>query len=129
MRLKVFLPQKIMMDESVIKVIAEAVNGSFCLMPRHINFATLLVPGILTFFSASQSEEFLAVDEGILVKCDAEVLVSTRQAIRSQDLGQLQQTVIRQFRRLDEREQMTRFALAKLEADIVRQFVELDKHG
>lgn len=129
MRLKVFLPKTVLMDEPVIKVIAETATGFFCFLPRHINFVTILVPGILTFRSPTGQEGFVAVDEGVLIKCDTDVLVSTRNAVRSQDLAQLQQTVATQFRLLDEREQMTRAALAKLEANIVRQFVELEKHG
>lgn len=125
MKLKVLLPTEVLINQEVTKVIAEAENGSFCLLPRHIDFVTALVPGILSFESAQGHEEFLAVDEGILVKCGSEVLVSTRNAVRNSDLGMLQQTVEKQFRVLDDREKITRSALAKLEANIVRQFVEL----
>ncbi len=125
MKLKVLLPTTIFLDEEVTKVIAEAENGSFCLLPRHIDFVTALVPGILSFESAHGQEEFLAVDEGILVKRGEDVLVSTKNAIRGADLKVLQQTVEKQFLFLDDREKMTRSALAKLEANIVRLFVEL----
>ena len=129
MKLKVLLPTTIFLEEEITKVIAEAENGSFCLLPRHIDFVTALVPGILSFEPPQKQEEFLAVDQGILVKRGMMVLVSTRNAIRSPDLKLLQQTVEKQFQVLDDREKMTRFALAKLEANIVRQFVELGKNG
>jgi len=38
MNLKILLPAGILLNEQVNKVIAEAVNGSFCLLPRHIDF-------------------------------------------------------------------------------------------
>jgi F-type H+-transporting ATPase subunit epsilon len=123
MRLKVLLPRKVLIDQEVTKVIAEAENGSFCLLPKHIDFVTALVPGILSFVSAKE-EEFLAVDEGILVKCAGEVMVSTRKAVRSKDLGTLKRTVKREFRVLDERERKTRTILAKLEADFARSLFE-----
>jgi F-type H+-transporting ATPase subunit epsilon len=123
MRLKVLLPRKVLIDQEVTKVIAEAENGSFCLLPKHIDFVTALVPGILSFVSAKE-EEFLAVDEGILVKCAGEVIVSTRKAVRSKDLGTLKRTVKREFRVLDERERKTRTILAKLEADFARSLFE-----
>ncbi len=129
MKLKVLLPTNIFLEEEVTKVIAEAENGSFCLLPRHIDFVTALVPGILSFESAQGKEEFLAVDEGILVKCGLRILVSTRNASRGADLKVLQQTVEKEFQVLDDREKKTRSALAKLEANIVRQFVELGKYG
>ena len=76
MRLKILLPAEILVDEPVIKVIAEAENGSFCLLPRHIDFVAALVPGILCFCTADGAEHFVAIDEGTLVKCSEQVLVS-----------------------------------------------------
>lgn len=132
MKLKVLLPTEILVDQEVTKVIAEAENGSFCLLPRHIDFVAALPPGILIFQSAEGHEEFIAVDEGTLVKVGQEVLVSTRNAVRSSELGTLKQIVEQEFRVLDDREKMARSASAKLEADLVRRFIELgeyERHG
>ena len=131
MDLKVLLPSEILVDQPVQKIVAEAENGSFCLLPRHVDFVTTLVPGILSFVSDEGDEEFVAVDEGILVKTGGEVLVSTRQAARGRDLGILRETIEQQFRVLDEREQAARSASAKLELDLVRRFMELQEptHG
>ena len=132
MKLKVLLPTEILVDQEVTKVIAEAENGSFCLLPRHIDFVAALPPGILIFESAEGHEEFIAVDEGTLVKVGREVLVSTRNAVRSSELGTLKQIVEQEFRVHDDREKMTRSASAKLEADLVRRFIELgeyERHG
>jgi F-type H+-transporting ATPase subunit epsilon len=128
MKLKVLLPTEILVDQEVTKVIAEAENGSFCLLPRHIDFVAALPPGILIFESAEDHEEFVALDEGILVKAGQEVLVSTRNAVRSSELGTLKQIVEQEFRVLDDREKMTRSASAKLEADLVRRFIELGEY-
>lgn len=117
------------MDLEVAKVTAEAENGSFCLLPRHIDFVAALVPGILAFTTFAPEEKFIAVDGGILVKCGPEVLVSTRNALYGPDLGKLRQAVEQQFQVLDEREKMARAALAKLEANFIRQFIEQEKHG
>lgn len=125
MRLKIMTPTQIVVNQETTKVIAEAENGSFCLLPRHIDFVAALVPGILSFFTRTGQEEFAAVDEGILIKAGREVLVSTRNAVRSKELGQLRQTVAREFQVKDERERAALAAGARLEADIVRKFMEL----
>lgn len=127
MRLKVLLPTEILVDEEVNKVCAEADNGSFCMLPRHIDFVTALIPGILSFDSKDGREVFLAVDEGILVKRGPEVLASTRNAVLGPDLGLLRQTVEKQFQMLDEHETANRTAFARLEADLVRRFIEMDQ--
>ena len=125
MKLKILLPTEIMVDVEVTKVTAEAGNGSFCLLPHHIDFVAALVPGLLSFETERGEEEFLAIDEGVLVKSGAEVMVSSRNAVRGSVLGELKRAVEEQFRVLDERENQARTVLAKLEADLVSRFVRL----
>ncbi|KZL48255.1 F0F1 ATP synthase subunit epsilon [Nodularia spumigena CENA596] len=125
MKLRVLLPTQILLDEITNKINAEAENGAFCILPHHIDFVTALVPGILSFDSQQGEEIFLAVDQGILVKCGAEVLVSIRNAIRGNNLETLQQTVETQFKTLNEREKMARSAAAKLEVGFIRGLVEM----
>jgi F-type H+-transporting ATPase subunit epsilon len=127
MRLRLILPAGVLIDEEVIKVVAEAANGSFGMLPRHIDFVTALVPGLLSFLPVIGSEQFLAVDEGVLVKQGAGVTVATRNAVRGPDLGELRQRVEEQFETLDEHEKKARSALAKLEADFVRQFLKVEE--
>lgn len=129
MKLKVLLPNEVLIDEEVTKVVAEAENGSFCLLPRHVDFLAALVPGLFSFVTPQGVEQFLAVDEGILIKCGPEVLVSARNAVRGPDLGKLEQTVAKSFRHLDDHERMARSAFAKLEANFIRRFMDLEKHG
>jgi len=128
MKLKVLLPSEVFIDQDVTKIVAEAENGSFCLLPRHVDFLAALVPGLLSFVSLQGVEEFLAVDEGILIKCGSEVLVLTRNAVRGPDLGTLEQTVEKSFRHLDNQEKTARDAFAKLEANFIRRFMDLEKH-
>jgi len=130
MRLTVLLPTEILVDEEVAKVVAEAQNGSFCLLPRHIDFVAALVPGLLSFVkTADGAEEFLAVDEGLLVKCGPKVLVSTRQAVRGGELGLLRETVEKTFKVLTDQEKRTRTALANLEANFIRRFLKLEEYA
>ena len=129
MRLTVLLPTEILVDEEVAKVVAEAQNGSFCLLPRHIDFVAALGPGLLSFVkTADGAEEFLAVDEGLLVKCGPQVLVSTRQAVRGGELGLLRETVEKTFKVLTDQEKRTRTALANLEANFIRRFLKLEEY-
>lgn len=128
MRLKILLPVAVLIDEDVTKVSAEAEDGCFCLLPRHIDFMAGLVPGLFSFQTPEGKETFLAIDEGILIKCGTEVLVSTRNAVQGTDLGSLMHTIEEQFLVLDDREKKARSAAARLEADLVRRFMELREH-
>ncbi|MDI6854211.1 MAG: F0F1 ATP synthase subunit epsilon [Deltaproteobacteria bacterium] len=125
MRLKVLLPTEVLLDKEVAKVIAEGENGYFCLLPRHIDFLSVLTTGILTLTTPEGQEEFIALDGGILVKVGREVLVSSKRGVRGTELGKLQQTVVAEFQERTEREKKALSAGARLEADIVRRFMEL----
>lgn len=125
MQLKILLPAEILLEQEVKKIVAEAENGSFCLMPNHIDFVATLAPGLFTFETASGGQELLAMDVGTLVKKGMDVFVSTRNAVRAPDLGKVKQVVVKQYDVLDEREKLVRSASAKLEASLIRRFVEL----
>jgi len=128
MKLKVLLPQRIMLNRKVDKITAEAENGSFTLLPRHIDFVASLSPGLLSY-QIDGEEEFLAVDEGVLVKAGDEVLVSVRDAVGGVPLGRVREIVEERFLEMDDKEKKARSILAKFEADFVRRFLEMEKYG
>ena len=124
MRLKVLLPRGLFADRKVSRIRAEAENGAFGLLEHHIDFVTALVPGILSFIDEDGNEVFLAVDEGILIKKGAEVQAAVGNAVSGPGLGHLRRTVENEFQKRSEQELKTRSALSRLEADIVRRFME-----
>ncbi len=129
MRLTVRLPAEILLREEVSRIKAEAENGWFGMLPRHIDFVTALVPSVLTFQPIGKPEEYLAIDQGILVKCGPDVSVSTRAAVRGTSLEQLERDVESQFLTQEEREKKNLAYETKLEADLVHGLLELEKHA
>lgn len=129
MRLTVRMPSEVLFEEEVSRIRAEAGNGWFGILPKHVDFATALVPGVLTFQPRGRVEEYLAIDHGILVKCGPEVSISTRNAVRGKNLELLKKNVETQFREREEREKEARALEAKLEADLVRTMMEAEKNA
>jgi F-type H+-transporting ATPase subunit epsilon len=129
MKLTVWLPTDVLLEEEVTRIKAEAQNGWFGLLPKHVDFVTALVPGVLTFEPCGKPEEYLAVDRGVLVKCGPEVKVSTRNAVRGTDLEQLKTEVEKRFREREELEKKARAFEAKLETDLVRHLLEEEKRA
>jgi F-type H+-transporting ATPase subunit epsilon len=127
MRLRIVVPTGTVVECAAQKVVAEAVNGWFCLLPRHVDLVTALVPGVLAYTDGSGREAFVAVDDAVLVKCGAEVRVSTPRAVAGAELGDLRAAVDGMFRNLDEREQAARTAVHKLEAAFLRGLVRLEE--
>jgi F-type H+-transporting ATPase subunit epsilon len=102
MRLEVFTPTALLVDDAAVKVIAEGPEGY-------------------------GEERLLGIDEGVLVKRGAEVRVSVLDAFESDDLASLRKQVARRFLSLDEHERSARTALARLEAGAIRHVLEIER--
>jgi F-type H+-transporting ATPase subunit epsilon len=123
MNLKILLPFKIFAEKTgVSRIVAETREGSFGLLPQRLDCVAALAPGILIYETDAEGEAYLAVDEGVLVKTGPDVLVSVRRALGGTDLGQLRDSVEREFLTLDEQEQSVRTVMAKLETGFLRRF-------
>jgi F-type H+-transporting ATPase subunit epsilon len=125
MNLTVLIPSETLVDRPVAKVVAEAPNGFFCLLPRHVDFATAIVPGLLAYMTDTGEEIFLAVDAGILIKQADRVWVSTRNAVAGEDLDRLEEAVTQQFRQRDAEEEKAQQAMNKIQAGFVRRFLSI----
>ncbi len=128
MQLKILLPFQVFAEKTgVLRIVAETREGSFGILPHRLDCVAALAPGILTYETESDGEVFVAVDEGVLVKTGADVLVSVRRALGGTDLGQLHDAVKQEFLALDEDEQNVRSVMAKLEIGISASVRELSK--
>ena len=116
-------------DFYIARIKAEAPNGWFGMLPKHVDFVTVLLPGVLTFVPSGRDAEYLAIDQGIMVKCGPEVSISTRVAVRGTSLEQLKRDVEARFVAEEERKKKTLASELKLEADLVRGLLELEKHA
>ena len=125
MNLKVLLPFGIFAEKTGIsRIVAETCEGSFGLLPRRLDCVAALAPGILIYETEAEGEVYVAVDEGVLVKTGLDVLVSVRNAIGGTDLGELRDSVEREFLNLNEREHSVRSVMAKMESGFIRRLVE-----
>lgn len=123
MKLKILLPAEVFAEKSgVSRIVAETHAGSFGLLPHRCDCVAALAPGILVYETEADSEVFVAVDGGVLVKTGPDVLVSVRRAMGGANLGQLRQAVVKDFLALDEHEQNVRSVMTKLETGFLRRF-------
>ncbi len=120
MNLKILLPFRIFAERTgVSRIVAETREGSFGILPHRLDCVAALPPGILVYEDGAHGEVYVAVDEGVLIKTGADVLVSVRNAIAGTELSQLREAVEREFLDLDEQEQSTRSVLAKMESGFI----------
>jgi F-type H+-transporting ATPase subunit epsilon len=129
MNLKVLLPFQVFAEKTgVSRIVAETREGSLGLLPHRLECVAALVPGILAYETKEEGTAYIAVDEGVLVKAGADVLVSVRHAIGGTDLSQLHEAVKREFLTLDQQERKVRSAIARMEGGFIRRVAEF-QHG
>jgi len=129
MNLKILIPFQVFLDTKGVKrIVARTHQGSFGILPRRLDCAAALAPGILTYETEEAGTVYLAVDQGVLVKAGPNVLVSVRNAIDGPDLDRLHEAVQREFLNLDEQEKSVRSILARMENEVIRRLVEF-QHG
>jgi F-type H+-transporting ATPase subunit epsilon len=128
MHLKILLPNHVFAEhDDVLRIVAETHEGSFGILPQRLDCAAALIPGILTYETQSHGEVFVAIDEGVIIKIENEVLISVRRAFSGVPLKGLREAIKTEFLSLDEQERELRSVLTKLESGFLRRFSALTK--
>ncbi len=136
-RLRIITPSGIAVDTDVSQVTAESPDGSFTMLPRHIDMVAPLTQGLVEFVVVEphgtkatgvvhEVEHVVAVDRGTLVKFGDQIHIATADAIRGDDIIELRRELRHTFAELDERERRSRSVLTRLESDVTRRLMELD---
>jgi F-type H+-transporting ATPase subunit epsilon len=128
MNLRILLPFEIFVEKTeVLRIVAETRDGSFGLLPHRLDCVAALAPGILTYETKEDGTVYLAVDEGVLIKTGADVVIAVREAIGGTDLSQLHEAVKRKFLTLDEQERSVRDAVTKMEVGFIGQLADFQR--
>jgi F-type H+-transporting ATPase subunit epsilon len=126
MTLRILLPFKSFLEKSgITRIVAETSTGSFGLLPHRLDCVAALTQGILTYQAAGESEVFVAVDRGVLIKAGTTVSVSVRGALAGSDLGRLRQAMQTEFSAEDATDESMRAVMAKIETGLMTQLKHL----
>lgn len=127
MELTIYLPNRVFLQrQDVLSLVAEGPNGYIGLLPNRLDCVLPLVPGILTV-TGPAGPLYLAIDQGLLIKTGPRVQISVRHAVDGAALGELRQTVQKEFLQLDEQEKQTRRVVAQLESGFIRRLLAIQK--
>ena len=109
MQLQVLLPFKVFGSyEAIESIVLETQTGAYGLLPHRRDCVAALEPGILTVTAQGHEPNYMAIDEGVMVKNGQQVWVSVRNAHTDVDLEALKQSVKTVFLSLTEQEREVR---------------------
>jgi F-type H+-transporting ATPase subunit epsilon len=125
MRLLITTPTAVVIDaKDVISVRAEDESGGFGILKGHADLLTALTVSVVRWRDSEDRQRYCAVRRGVLsVTNGGEVAVATREAVPGDDLDQLEDVVLTQFREAQEAERTARTESMKLEMNAIRQIV------
>jgi F-type H+-transporting ATPase subunit epsilon len=125
MRLRIVTPLSVIVDEDgVLSIRAQDASGSFGLLPGHADFLTSLTVSVVSWRGADGRARYCAVRRGVLSASDGRnVAIATREAVASDDLATLDQTVLARFREESETEKSERVDSTRLHLAAIRQIM------
>ena len=129
MLLKVIVPHQLPLEiPNVLSIRSNTSQGSFGILPHRLDFVGALVPSILIYKTTNNVSNYMAIDQGIIVKKGLQVAIAIHHIIISKNLGTLKDHVEREFHQLEEKELQLRSALAKIESDFIRSIEKFHRN-
>jgi F-type H+-transporting ATPase subunit epsilon len=128
LELEVLAPDGVVLRARARAVRAADASGRFGLWPGHEAFLTVLVPGLLTYRGEDGREHFVAVDGGLLRVEGNGVTVLTRDAVAADRLEDVAGAAEAMLEGRLRQERTARAEFAELEALLLRQFGQVEKH-
>ncbi|WP_422484751.1 hypothetical protein [Gudongella sp. DL1XJH-153] len=125
MNVEIIIPNKTIVQKKIDSLTAPGTEGNFQILPRHIDFVSSLKAGILTLL-VDGSEEYYAINYGILVKKSDRVFVVCQQVIRGESLEKLNQAVEEKLSVLSEKEKVTNEILSRMEIATLKRISEME---
>lgn len=125
MRLIVCTPLGEILNKEIRKVSLEFLNGYHTFLPQHVDFASVLKPSIATYTDENGAQKYIACHTGIAVKKGKNMTISVRQAVLSDTLEDLKNTILQEFKKTDEQRKELNTAMARLEIGLLRGFKNL----
>ena len=127
MRLEVFTPHARLLEEEVDLVEAEDHSGSFEVLEGHCDFFTHLGPGVLSCRSTSGAWRHFAVEGGVFVVRDSDVLVALRDGVEGASLEDVEIKAAHHYGEQKQEEVKTSTALAKMRIAIMKHAMDFDR--
>jgi len=134
MRLEILVPDGVVVDVPIRGLRAADTSGLFGLWPNHEDFATVLVPCILSYRDEDNREHYAAVDGGVLVLRsqtefgnERRVSIGTREAVLADRIEEVADVAAAMLAARHEEERTARAEFAELQAALLRELPKAER--
>jgi len=129
MKLEILVPDGVVLDTPIRGLRAADASGLFDLWPNHEDFATLLVPCVLSYRDEEDREHYAAVDGGVLVLQRGQVSVGTREAVLADRIEEVADAAAAMLAARRQKERTAREEFAELQSSLLREMHKAEKRA
>ncbi len=124
--LHIITPADVKIINNVSFFRAEDKTGSFGILPRHIEFLTILEPSIAIAFIEDR-EEYFAFNGAILSFKNNLLIVTTKEFTQSNKIGELKEIIEVLFKEQQEKESTFHLNMQNLRKAFFKKIIELER--
>lgn len=131
MKFIIMTPNRVIDKLDAVKVSAIGLEGSFSILPGHVDLLSVLVRCIVTASGENGSTSVYAADGGVLVKQDDQVMISTPMAVKGDPVSDsnpemgITESIEKTLKKLKEESDQIKTETFRMETDLIRRMVEL----
>jgi F-type H+-transporting ATPase subunit epsilon len=136
MKLEILVPDGVVLDTPISGLRAADASGLFGLWPNHEDFATLLVPCVLSYRDEEDREHYAAVDGGVLVLRsqtefgnERRVSIGTREAVLADRIEEVADAAAAMLAARRQEERTAREEFAELQLSLLREMHKAEKRA
>ncbi|HZU38168.1 MAG TPA: hypothetical protein VFA18_19755 [Gemmataceae bacterium] len=129
MKLEILVPDGVILDAPIRSLRAADASGLFGLWPNHEDFATLLVPCILSYRDEENRERYAAVDGGVLVLQKGQVSIGTREAVLADRIEEVADAAAAMLATRRQEERTAQEEFAALQSSLLREMRKVEKRA
>ena len=107
----------------------ETLSGYRTLLEHHIDFTAAMNANIVSYVTQDNKEKFAACHRGIAVKKGDTVTITVQKAVLGDTLDELEKKIRLEFKQDEENRKELNAAMARLEAGLIRGFINLKQGG
>lgn len=122
----IITPSHVKQVENVSFFRAEDRSGYFGILPRHIEFLTILEPSIAIAIIDGE-EEYFGFNGGILAFKKDILTITTKEFVQSSKIGELKGIIEKFFKEREEKESIFNLNMKNLQKAFFKKIIELER--
>lgn len=129
MNLEILVPDGVVLETTIRGLRAADASGLFGLWPNHEDFATLLVPCVVSYRDDDNREHYAAVDGGVLVLQQGHLSIGTREAVLADRIEEVADAAAAMLTARRHEERTARAEFTELQAALLRQLPKTERRA